>query len=249
MHSELLRIGPLVIHSYGVMLALAFLAGIVWARREARAADIPPDWMLDASVYVIILSILFSRLFYVAFDFHYYIRHPIEIFGVQMGGLSIHGGVAGGALGIIYFARRHKVGVFKFGELTIPSLALGTAIGRIGCFLNGCCYGKPTNLPWAIALTELHDGIRRHPTQLYESALSLLLFFVLLYLKRYRRKDGDLFAFYLMGYGVVRIIVEFFRAGASSEIGWLGFTYAQWLSVAMIVAGAVLCRWKPKKRT
>ncbi|MEW6201182.1 MAG: prolipoprotein diacylglyceryl transferase [bacterium] len=248
MHSELLRIGPLTIHSYGVMLALAFLAGILWARREARAAGMPPEWILDAGVYVIVLSILFGRLLYVILDINYYLQHPSEIINIQMGGLSLHGGVAGGALGVMYFCWRRKVGVFKFGELVIPSLALGTAIGRIGCFLNGCCHGKSSVAPWAIALPELKDGgILRHPTQLYESLLCLLLFFFLLFMKRYRRKDGDLFAFYLMGYSVVRFVVEFYRAGASSVIGWIGFTYAQWLSIAVFVFGMFLWRRKQSK--
>lgn len=239
MKSELLHIGFIQIHSYGLMLAVAFVVGIWWTRREMRIARLPADWPLDAAVYVIILSILLARLAYVVMDLPYYLAEPSTIFQVQLGGLSVHGGIAGGMLGLYIFFRRRGWGMLRYGEPILPALALSTAIGRIGCFLNGCCYGAPCELPWAFALPELGDGVPRHPAQLYALALNLMLFFALVALRNHRRKGGDWLAYYLIGYGIVRFVVEIFRAGVSSVVGWGGLTYAQWMSLGLVAAGLV----------
>ncbi|MEW5947509.1 MAG: prolipoprotein diacylglyceryl transferase [bacterium] len=240
MRSVLFQAGPFAVHSYGVMLAVAFLAAILWSRREMSRAGLPPDWVFDAAVYVIAASILGGRLVYVLLDFGSYAAKPGEILQVQLGGLSIHGGIAGGVAAVAWFCRRKKVGMLRFGEPLLPGLALGTALGRIGCFMNGCCYGSPSRAPWAVVLPELGDGAARHPAQLYASGLNLLLFFALLFLWRFRRREGDMLSFYMMGYGAVRFAVEFFRAGESSVVGWGGVTYAQWLSAGLFAAGVAL---------
>lgn len=239
MKSELLHIGFIHIHSYGVMLAVAFVVGIWWTRREMRLAGLPADWTLDAAVYVIIASILLARLAYVMMDLPHYLEAPATVFQVQLGGLSVHGGVAGGMLAFFWFCWRRGMRIYRHGEPILPALALCTAIGRVGCFLNGCCYGAPSALPWAFALPEVGDGVARHPVQLYAVALNVALFFALVALRHHRRKEGDWLAYYLIGYGAVRYIIEIFRAGVSSVVGPGGLTYAQWMSVGLVVAGLV----------
>lgn len=240
MKSELLHIGFLTIHSYGAMLAAAFVVGIVLARREMRLAGKDPDWVFDAAVYVIVLSVLFARLAYVLMDWDEYAGNPVSILQVQLGGLSVHGGVVGGALGLWIFFRRRGMGMFEYGEPILPALALCTGIGRIGCFLNGCCHGAPSALPWAFALPEMGDGIARHPVQLYALGLDILLFFALYKARAWRRKEGDWLAFFFIGYGIVRFIIEIFRSGVSSVVGTFGLTWAQWFSVALVAAGIAL---------
>lgn len=240
---------PIQIYTYGAMLALAFLLSIALACREARKAGLTAETIMDMSIYAIILSIIGARVGYVLTSLHEYSGRAMDALKIHQGGLSFHGGVAGGALAVIFFCRKRKIAIFKMADVVMPALALGLAIGRIGCFFNGCCYGCAvhSHIPWAVVFPSLNDNIPRHPAQLYDSAMNFAMVLLLMYpLKKFKRKDGDLFAFWLVLAGISRFIMEIFRSGQSSVLFWFGLTMAQWLCFLMMAGGIFLYLLKLK---
>jgi phosphatidylglycerol:prolipoprotein diacylglycerol transferase len=247
MHSILFRIGPIPIYAYGFMLMLAFLAGSAVAVRLAKRRGIAPEHVLDMTALILVLSIVGARLLYVALKWQHFSAHPGEIAHIWEGGLSFHGGLAGGLLAGVIYCRRHGLPILRMGDVMMPGVALGYAIGRLGCFLNGCCYGAPTDLPWACRFPEpLGAGsltAPSHPTQIYAAIISLGLFALLLWIGRHQRVDGQVLWTYLLGYAVYRFGIEFLRAGATAEAGMAGLTDAQWASIGMaLLAGIALYR-------
>lgn len=246
------HIGPLPIFSYGAMLALAFVAAIVLTARESVRSGIHIEHVLDCAFYVIVCSILMARIGYIISHLSEYRADSsgamlLNMLKIHEGGLSFHGGVAGGALSVIFFCRRRKIIVFQFGDAVMPGLALGLAIGRIGCFLNGCCYGRPWHGPWAMAVPSLHDGIHRHPTQIYDLIFNVAIALLLIGpLKSLKRKNGDLFAFWLILSGITRFILEIFRYGETTVSFTASFTVAQWVGAAMTAGGLFFYSLKPK---
>lgn len=229
----LFRIGPVEIYSYGAMLALAFLAAMVVATAEARRKGLRAEAMPDFFLAIIILAVVFSRVVYIAFNLTVFTEAPWRVFNLREGGLAIHGGILGGVLAGWWFARRERIPFLVLADTAAPPLALGTAIGRIGCFLNGCCYGVLTTGWWG-TLTRYAPGLR-HPTQLYESGLSLLLLGLLWHARTRTGRPGRLFFLYLGGYGLVRFAVETVR-----EVeGYFGpVTYAQAFSLVLLAVAA-----------
>ena len=237
MHPVCFHIGERAIYWYGVMMALAFLAGMInwWqlGRKEGR------DWAFasDLAFWLMLAGILGARTAYVISDWRYFLADPAQILRIDQGGLIYYGGFIGATLVLAIMARvRHEsfLGLCDFGITSIP---LGHALGRIGCFLNGCCYGTPTDLPWAVPV----NGVLRHPIQLCEAALNLLIFFFLRALYRRGGKAGHVMGAYLVCYSVVRFLMEFGRG--DERLRWSAFTTAQWLSVFLLVVGLLLwCR-------
>lgn len=210
MRPVLFSVGPLAIRSWGVFVGLGIIAGLLVARRRAAEAGIPSEKVLDLALYLVLGGFIGARLLYLSFYPARYLANPVEIFSVWEGGMSIHGGVLGGLVAGYIFVKRHGLPFWKTADLVAPSLILGQAIGRIGCFLNGDSYGLVTSVPWAVKFPSL-SGLR-HPTQLYEAALDLVAF---IYLWRRRGKtafNGELLLIYAVTYSAIRGIVEFFRA-------------------------------------
>jgi phosphatidylglycerol---prolipoprotein diacylglyceryl transferase len=230
--------GPFYIHAYGVMLAAAFLCGLMLLVREAKAAGLFPEDMIDMTIFIIILSVIGGRVLYVLLSMDEYSAHPLSAMKIYEGGLSFHGGAIGGFLAAFLFAWRRKLPIWKIIDAGIPGLTLGAAIARWGCFLNGCCYGREWHGPWAIVFPALQDHLPRHPAQLYDSFLNLTLLALLFYLKRFRRKQGDMFGFYLMGFAILRFITEIFRAGVTGKL-FMGtpITMAQAASLLIFAVG------------
>ncbi|HHY38823.1 MAG TPA: prolipoprotein diacylglyceryl transferase [Clostridia bacterium] len=209
MHPVLVSIGPFHIYSWGTMFALAFIVGTWLAAKEARRRGYDPGIVVDLAAYSVVSSLIGARLLYVLLDPSEFAGNPWRVLFITEGGLSLHGGVLGVMLMGIWFSRRYKVPFWGFADILAPSVPLGTAITRIGCFLNGCCYGVLTRVPWA-SFTRLASG-PRHPTQIYEMLLDLVLFIYL-----WRKRDriafpGALFLDYVVGYSVIRFIVEYWR--------------------------------------
>jgi len=248
----LFKIGPLRIASYGTMLAVAFVAGIWLARREARRQGVDPERVTDLGVVVLVCSVVAARLTYVLLHWKYFAGHAGEIVQVWTGGLSFHGGLFGGVLGAAVYSKASRVGFWRLSEVCTLSLPLGYAIARLGCFLNGCCYGGRTSLPWGFAFHLTADRPEvtapSHPAQLYASALNLLLFWGLLRLRRRPHREGQLFAWYLVGYSIARIIVEYFRRGVTASVVWDGVTQAQAASLVVIVLGVLLSLWLGRRK-
>lgn len=238
MHPVLFRIGPLAIYSYSAALVTAFLVGTLLAYREAPRLGIDPENVLDLAILIGITSILGARVTYVLL----YGGSLWTIFS-RGEGLAFHGGLVGGFLIAFWYVRRKKMPVGVTADLAAPSVALGYAITRIGCLMYGCCYGKVSDLPWALP-SSFVDSLPRHPTQLYAFFSSLLIFGILRYLKPRKAFDGYLFVVYVGLYGLYRFIVEFYREGLPT----LGFlSLGQVVSLGMIGAAALLVRFWPWK--
>jgi phosphatidylglycerol:prolipoprotein diacylglycerol transferase len=222
MHPVLLRLGPLTLRSYGLALAAAFLAGIFIARRRARRAGYDPGLIADLSLYIFAGAIIGSRLLYVVLNWGLYRENPVEIFWFWRGGLAYQGGLAGAVAFSLWFLRKRRLSPWLIGDVVIPAVPLGHALGRIGCFLNGCCYGTPSRLPWAVtfppsSLPALHYGPHHgiHPVQLYAAGTALVFFAILNRLQPLARLPGRLFWLYGVLYGTARFILEFFRGDHS----------------------------------
>ncbi len=210
MRPILFQIWRIPVFSYGFLLACAFVVGTVLAVREARRRGINPDRVIDLALYACIAGIVGSRLVFVLLDIPTYFQSPAKIINLRDGGLSFQGGLASAILVGIWFCRREKIDPWVMADVAAPVIPLGYALVRIGCLLNGCCYGLPTNVPWAIA-ARAGDSTLRHPTQIYAALLSLVIFFVLFRLRNHKRFPGYLMFLYVGLYSVSRFIVEVFR--------------------------------------
>lgn len=242
MYPILLRVGNFELRSYGVVIALAFLAAYLLGRREAVRRGMNPRLVEDFAFQAIVFGILGARLYYIAFfDPGMFLRQPLMVLAIWKGGLAIHGALLGGLLTGIWFCRKHRISFWIFADTLAPALILGQAIGRFACFLNGDAYGIPTTLPWAITFTDPHAlaplGVPLHPTQLYEMGLDLILFGLLWALRRGPLFRGQLFLLYAGGYAVIRFLVETFRGDQLQFAG--GVSAAQTLSVLVLVGTLV----------
>jgi phosphatidylglycerol---prolipoprotein diacylglyceryl transferase len=247
MHSILFRIGPIPIYAYGFMLMLAFLAGTAVAVRLGRRRGISSEHVLDLTAIILVAGIVGARLLYLALEWSYFREHPAHIWRLWEGGLSFQGGLLAALLAGALYCRRQGLSFLAMGDVIAPGTALGYAIGRVGCFLNGCCYGAPTSLPWAC---QFHDPPvtgpltpPSHPTQIYASLASLVIFGLLMGVFRRQRVTGQVLWSYLLLYAVYRFAIEFLRKGATAEVMGALLTGAQWASVTTaLVAGAALIR-------
>ena len=248
MHKIAFHIGGYPVAWFGVLIAIAFVLGLWTASRRGLRDGLSPESVMDVGPWLIIGTIVGARIWYVVTYWNEsFAGQPwTEIFMVQHGGLVFYGGLVGASLAVFIFLRRKKLPVWKFGDAFAPSLALGYVFGRIGCLMNGCCYGRECTLPWAITFPADHPkgGIPLHPTQIYESLLSLALYGGLAWLHRHKRFDGQVFATYLCCYAVTRSIVELFRGDYSqTHIHGGILTPAQLVSVGIFAVGLFLW-WK-----
>ncbi len=233
-----------------MLVTLGVIAGLLWGRREFRRRNLPDDLLYDLAIAALAIGILGARLIYVALEWQTYRTNLLTIFMIWAnGGLSFHGAVSGGALAVWWMAKRYKVPFLKVIDAATPSLALGHVFGRIGCFLNGCCYGIPTTLPLGIRFSNPAIGVDTlpsHPAQLYEAIGLILLFAWLVRLSHHKTYEGAVFVQWLLGYSVLRFIVEFFRAGVTAKVIYK-LTYAQWLSLTLFAAALAYHLWRTKR--
>ena len=240
-------VGPLAVRWYGLMYLLGF--GFAWwlgLRRIGRgAAPIDRRQFDDLIFYAVLGVILGGRLGYVLFyKPGYYASHPLEIPAVWQGGMSFHGGLLGVIAAMGLAARKHKLDFLRLMDFIAPLCPLGIAAGRMGNFINGELWGRPTDLPWGMLFRNA-GGVPRHPSQLYEFALEgLTLFALLWWFSSKPRQRGEVSALFLIGYGCLRFLAEFAREPDSFlGILALGMTMGQWLCVPMIAGGVWLFAW------
>ena len=276
MHPIAFYLGSLPIRWYGVMMALAFLAGLWTATRRARLANVSGEVIADVTLWLMVGSILGARIVYVTTYWKQeFANGPFsEVFMIQHGGLVFYGGLIGAAgAGFGYLAWK-KLPVWKIADILAPSVALGSVFGRIGCLLNGCCYGRACDLPWAIHFPADHEthGAGVHPTEIYDALLNFVLYLTLAWLFRRAwktkmedgkwkmenvsggghpsssRPDGQILALYFIGYAICRTTAEFFRGDYPADHIHAGlFTSAQLVSAPIFIAGIVLWFWRSRQ--
>jgi len=246
MHPVLFHIGPFALHTYGVFVAIAFLAAMGLALKEARRVGVDPDRLLDLCFYILISAIVGSRILYVVIEWPTFRQDPVEIIRIWRGGLVFYGGFIAAFLTALWYIKAKGLSLWKTADILAPSIAFGQFIGRLGCFFAGCCYGKACTLPWAITFTDPEalapTGVPLHPTQLYSSLTGLVIFAVLVGLRRLQRAQGRIFWIYVLLYGVGRSIIECFRGddrgvllgGVISTSQVIGVTMAV-IAIAMLL--------------
>jgi phosphatidylglycerol:prolipoprotein diacylglycerol transferase len=252
MHPILFEVGNWPVYSYGVLLALAYLAGLQLAVMRARRAGLDSARIMDLGIYLIIAALVGAKLMLVVVDFGYFRVHPRELLSLVRVGGVFYGGLIFALLAGLWLVRRYKLPVWSAADMYAPGVALGHIIGRLGCLLAGCCYGRPTDMPWGITFTSpvaaasagTPLGIPLHPTQIYDAGAELLILIFLLVLERRGRPyPGRTWWLYILLYAVARFIVEIFRADDRGII--LGFSTSQFVSLVMApIAIVMLLRLK-----
>ena len=258
MYPRLLTTPFFTVHTFGALLALAYLAALWWLRRGASRAHVDVEAASSLGFWAIGGAIVGAKALMIARDFGQYAAAPSEI--VSRSTLSAAGDFYGGFIGAlvasaIFFRRHPELPAWRVADLCGPAIALGQTIGRIGCFMAGDDYGRPTDLPWAVAFTDVDAGriggaplgVPLHPVQLYESFVCLLIFVALVRLRRRKRFDGEVILTYTALYAVARFGLEFFRGDADR-----GFVFGGLLStsqaIAAIAAPAAMTLWILRRR-
>ena len=258
MYPELFRIGNFPINTYGLLLALAFLSALLIAAKLAARDGLPRERVYDLGLWMLLAAIVGSKVL-MLFTEPEYRENPLRLVSLDFlrSGGVFYGGFIGALVVGYFLMRRYKLPWWKTADAFAPGIALGNAIGRQGCFAAGCCWGKPTTLPWGVEFTQAgHEvtgvplGVHLHPTQLYESFGALLIFFFLLWLHRRKRFSGQVILFYAVLYAVMRFTIEIFRDDPRGDILGLttltGLSTSQMLSIIIGVWGLVtlILRWR-----
>ncbi len=241
MHRILLFQGtPYQIYTYGAMLSLAIITAALVFVPRARRIGMSEDLAYEFIGIFILATTLGGRLMHVALEWPYYAAHPWQALNLREGGLALYGAILGGTLTLFGYAWRRKIALLDLLDAAAPSCILAQGIGRIGCFFNGCCYGKPVPPPWGMVF---HDSIEpnvatiaRYPTQLYELGTDLAIFFFLLWWTRQRHVRGEVFTFYIILYAITRFLIEFLR---EEPVVAMGLTFAQICCAVFLVGGLI----------
>lgn len=222
MYPEIASFGPWVLHSYGLLIAIGVLLSLWWMTRQAKRFNFPPEERVFDLVFIVVTAgFLGSRIFYVAQEWPWYRDHPLEILQIWKGGLVYYGGMVGSFLGFFFYVKRIRLPFLAGADFVIPYIALTHTFGRVGCFLNGCCYGKGN-----------------HPVQLYEAAFNLALFGFLAWFYPRRRFPGEVTFLYLILYPAGRFLLEFLRG---DQTPWFdSLTLHQLISLGFFLIGIVL---------
>jgi phosphatidylglycerol---prolipoprotein diacylglyceryl transferase len=252
MYPELFHIGNFPINTYGVFLALAFLCAILIAVRLAARDGLPKEKIYDLSLWMLLASLVGSKVL-MLFTEPEYRDHPLGLLSLDFlrSGGVFYGGLIGAVLTGYFLMKRYHLPWWKTADACAPGIAVGNFFGRQGCFSAGCCWGKPTTLPWGVKFTELgHDitgvptNVYLHPTQLYESFAMLIVFLFLLWLHKRKQFSGQVILAYALLYSVVRFLIEFLRDDPRGDIFGLttltGLSTSQLISLVVGVGALVL---------
>jgi phosphatidylglycerol:prolipoprotein diacylglycerol transferase len=242
MHPRLLTTPFFTLHTFGLLLALAYIAAFWWLTREGRRTGLDADALASLGFSAIVGAIIGAKVLMIVRDFPEYAAAPSEIFSLSVlaSAGDFYGGFIGGLIASgMFFWRHPELPFWRTADLCGPAIALGQAIGRIGCFMAGDDYGRPTSLPWAVTFSDPDAariggaplGVPLHPVQLYESIVCLVLFAVLVRLSRRKRFDGEVILAYTLMYAIARFVLEFFRGDADR-----GFVFGGVLSTSQFIA-------------
>jgi len=256
MHPILFQWGPFEFRSYGLMLSLSFILGIYWTLRRAERRGIERPYIIELSVIVILCAIAGARLLWVLTHVQHFQGRWLDTFNplqstgkIGISGLTLLGGFILSLAAIFIYCRIRQIPFFRLMDAAAPCMALGIALTRIGCFLNGCCFGKPGDLPWCLVFPffspagSVLQGLRLHPTQLYSALYGIVILIILMVSERRARPDGFLTGMFLISYGIFRMAVDFIRYYESSvQFSLMGIrlNVNQIICIGMIVAGFII---------
>jgi phosphatidylglycerol:prolipoprotein diacylglycerol transferase len=249
---ELFSLGPVTVYTYGVVLAAAYLLGLQLAMRRAKARGMDPNRALDLGIAIIVSALVGAKLLLVLVDFDHFRRNPGELVSIVRAGGVFYGGLIAAILVAFWYMRRHKMPLWLTTDIFAPGISLGHAVGRLGCLAAGCCYGRPTDLPWGITFTNPAAaanvgtplGVPLHPTQLYEFAFHALAATVLWKLQTRGLFRGQLIKLYIIVYAIYRFGTEFIRPEPRL---WGNLTGYQWASLVLAAVFAILW-WQDSRR-
>ena len=263
MYPEIFHIGSFPINTYGVFLAIAFLCAILVAVRLAARDGLPRERIYDLSLWMLLGGLIGSKIL-MLFTEPEYRDHPLQLLSLDFlrSGGVFYGGLIGAVLTGYFLMKRYKLPWWKTADACAPGIAIGNFFGRQGCFAAGCCWGKPTSLPWGVKFTDLGHQITGvptdvylHPTQLYESFAMLVVFLFLLWMHRRKRFNGQVILLYALLYSIVRFSIEFVRDDPRGDIFGLttltGLSTSQMISLVIGIAAAVVLviRWRRANAT
>jgi phosphatidylglycerol:prolipoprotein diacylglycerol transferase len=240
--------GPFTLHTYGFLLAVAFLLGLWVASRQAKRAGLDAGKITDMAVWVLIAGLVGAKLLLVGVEWRYFARNPRDAFSIFQSGGVFYGGLGAGVLVAWLLARRNRLPAWRTADVLAPGVAIGQAVGRLGCFAAGCCWGKATSVPWGVTFTDVYAAravgtpidTPVHPSQLYESAAVFLIFLFLLWLAPRKRFHGQVTLAYVALYSAARFVLEFWRGDAERGT-WFGnqVSTSQLIALALLVAVAI----------
>lgn len=246
MHPVLFKIGNLTVTSYGVLVAAAFFIGFSLLFAEAKRKKFYPEKIPDLELCILVSAVLGARILHVLADFSYYANRPAEIIMVWRGGLAIYGGIAAGLFVGWLFILKNRMPLWETADFVMPYIALGQSIGRIGCFLNGCCFGKEA-IDAHLSVSFPGEMVLRYPTQVYAALALLCIFIVLKFAGKKSFFSGCVIGLYLVLYSLQRFFIDFFRG--DNPIYLFGLTISQMMSIVVFLAGAfiLIARYKKTK--
>ncbi len=240
MYPRLFELGPITVYTYGVLLAAAYLLGLQLARVRAQARELDANRVLDLGIYIIIAALVGAKLLLLVTDFDAFRANPRELLTLARSGGVFYGGLILAVVVALFYIRRIGLPLWTTCDVFAPGIAVGHVVGRFGCLFAGCCYGKPTNLPWGITFRDPFAqanvgtplNVPLHPTQLYEAGAELIILIVLLTTERKGRAyPGRTFWLYMLLYAVSRFIIEFYRGDERGSVGI--FSTSQFISVLL----------------
>jgi phosphatidylglycerol:prolipoprotein diacylglycerol transferase len=251
LHPILFEIGPVRIYTYGFFIALAFITGILWSSHEAKRLGENPERIMDLGFLITISAIVGARILFILLNFQEYLEHPSNIVKIWEGGLVFHGGLIASILAGLFYFKKKQLRPWKYADILSPALALGQVIGRIGCLMAGCCYGRETSCPWGIRFTDPHSlatlNVPLHPTQIYESIGTLLIFVTLLGLRKRKSFEGQVFWVYIALYSIARFTIDFFRGDETRPFFYHTLSLTQVLGVVLF-ASSIYMLWALRKK-
>ena len=241
MHPILLHLGPLTIHTYGALYALGIFTAVALSEYLYRRDGGEPEAIIDLALPVVIGTLIGARALFIIVEHEYYLRNPVEIIMVWKGGLVFYGGLMGGAIAFIITARVKKLELWHLADTVAPGVALGHALGRLGCFFAGSCYGRATDVPWAVIYSDPNSlardiiGVPVHPTQLYSAAFLTLLSAILVFIGIRSTFKGQVIATYGILYGTFRFFIEFLRGDPRGTVSLAGLTVSTSQAVSLLL--------------
>jgi phosphatidylglycerol:prolipoprotein diacylglycerol transferase len=240
MHPLLFEVGQFPVYTYGVLLAAAYLTGLWLAVRRARARGLNGDRVMDLGIWIIAAALVGAKLLLLVVEFDYYSTNPRELLSMVRSGGVFYGGLIVAVAVAFWYMRRARLPLWPTTDAFAPGIALGHVVGRVGCLMAGCCYGRPSSAPWALTFTDPRAaeivgtplGVPLHPTQLYEAGAELLILILLLATERRGRPfPGRTFWAYMLLYAISRFVIEIYRGDPRGAIGM--FSTSQIISLVL----------------